>query len=78
MKHEWEVVDHVDWINGIPYTWDFKQKYYPHGNVQKLKYLFCTQFDHQIEGVNLFDKFALVIKRNNDMIMLKLPTTLRL
>ena len=62
-KHHdaWEVVDHEPWMNVLPSMWAFKCKQFPLGLIYKLKARFCALGDHQIEGIDYFDTFSLVV-----------------
>jgi hypothetical protein len=54
----------------IPSTWAFKCKRLPDGIIHKLKARFCARGDHQIEGIDFFETFALVVAWETIRIML--------
>ena len=62
-KHHgaWEVVDCKPWMNVLPSTWAFKCKWFLSGLICKLKARFCAHSDWQIEGIDYFDTFSLVV-----------------
>ena len=66
-------------MNVLPGTWAFKCKRYPDGTVRKLKARFCVcAGDRQVEGVEFFDTFALVINWQTVRLMLILSLILNL
>jgi hypothetical protein len=56
------VVDHEDDMNVINSTWAFKCKPYPDGLIKKLKARFCARRDQQLEGIDFFETYALVVQ----------------
>jgi hypothetical protein len=48
-------------MNVLPSTWAFKCKRFPDRLVRKLKARFCVQGDCQIDGVDVFNTYALVV-----------------
>jgi hypothetical protein len=61
----WSVVDRYD-SNGephhvIPSTRIFKCKRYPDGRIMTFKARFCARGDKQLEGIDFFKTYALVV-----------------
>eukprot|EP00957_Ditylum_brightwellii_P104945 7999009-Ditylum_brightwellii.AAC.1 len=48
-------------MNVLDLTWAFKVKWFPNGTINKLKACLCVCGDQQIEGVDVFDTYALVV-----------------
>ena len=57
----WEEVDRQPWMNILPSTWSFRQKYFPNGLPRKKKGRFCARGDKQIEGIDFFETYAPVV-----------------
>jgi hypothetical protein len=60
------VVDRYD-SNGaphhvIPSTWAFKCKRYPDGCIKKFKACFCARGNKQLEEIDFFETYALVVQ----------------
>ena len=45
----------------LPLTWVFKLKQYPDGQPWKFKARLCVCGDHQVEGIDYFEKYAPVV-----------------
>jgi hypothetical protein len=58
----WQVVDQDDEINIISSTLAFKCKRYPDGLIKKFKARFCACGDQQLEGIDFFETYALVVQ----------------
>jgi hypothetical protein len=69
-KGSWEVVTKKAWMHVPPCTWAFKCKHFPDGIIRKLKARFCARGDRQIEGLDFFETFALVVAWKTIRIML--------
>ena len=65
-------------MNILPGAWAFKIKRCPDGLVKKLKVRFCARGDRQIEGVDFFDTFALVVNWTTVQLLLILTAQLGL
>ena len=57
----WSVVDRKPEMNVLPSTWAFKCKRFPDGLIKKFKARFCARGNRQIEGVDYFETYALVV-----------------
>ena len=62
----WDVIPRTPDMHVLPSTWTFRCKRYPDGLVRKLKAQFCVRGDRQIEGIDYFETFALVIQWANN------------
>ena len=49
-------------MNVINSTWAFKCKRYPGGLIKKFKARFCACRDQQLEGIDFFETYALVVQ----------------
>ena len=58
----WSVVDRTPEMNVLPSTWAFKCKRFPDGLIKKFKARFCARGDRQIEGIDYFETYALVVQ----------------
>ena len=47
--------------NVLQSTWVYKRKRYPDGSLRKYKAIFCVRGDQQIDGLDVFDTYALVV-----------------
>ena len=47
--------------NILQSTWSFKKKRYPDGALKKYEARFCVRGDQKIEGVDVFETYALVV-----------------
>jgi hypothetical protein len=74
----WEVVDHKNDINVINSTWAFKCKRYPDGLIKKFKARFCACRDQQLEGIDFFETYALVVQWTTIRLMFVLEVLLGL
>ena len=54
-------MDQTDDINVIDSIWAFKLKQFLDGMVKKFKVRFCARGDQQLEGVDYFETYALVV-----------------
>ena len=57
--NSWELVPCTPDMHVLPSTWAFKIKCYPDGLIKKFKAHFCVCSDHQKEGVDYFETWAL-------------------
>jgi hypothetical protein len=74
----WEVVDCKDDMNVINSTWAFKCKRYPDGLIKKFKASFCARGDQQLEGIDFFETYALVVQWTTIHLMFSLEVLLGL
>ena len=75
-KNCWKIVDKEPWMDTLPSMWAFKWKYYPNGEVRKLKV--GAQEDKQIVGVDYFNTFSPVTNWTTIRIMLIMSLLLNL
>ena len=47
--------------NILDSTWAFRKKKYPDGSLKKYKARFCVRGDQQIDGVDVFEIYSLVV-----------------
>ena len=73
-----EVVDNVEGMNIIDSIWAFKLKRYPDGASTKFKAWFCTRGDRQLEGIDFFETYALVVQWTTVRLLLILEVLLQL
>ena len=57
-------------MNVIKSTWAFKLKRYPYGLINNFKARFCYRGDMQLEGVDFFETYALVVQWTTVRLML--------
>jgi hypothetical protein len=74
----WEVVDREEASHVIDSIWAFKLKCYPDGMVKKFKARFCARDDQQLEGIDFFETYALVVQWMTVRLMLFLEVLLDL
>ena len=60
-KDAWTVVEHTEEMNVLESTWVFKVKRYPNGTIRKLKARFFVRGYLQIEGVDFFDTYRILV-----------------
>jgi hypothetical protein len=65
-------------MNVLPSTWAFKCKWFPSGDIRKLKAMFCVRDDRQVKGVDYFDTFTPVVNWTTVQLMLILSIVLGL
>ena len=68
--HCWDLAPLLPGMNILPSTWAFKIKQYPDGSVKKFKARFCAQGDKQLEGIDYFETWALVVQWSTIRIIL--------
>ncbi len=79
--HCWELVQlpgNSKENNILPSTWAFKIKRNPDGQVKKFKAQFCARGNHQKEGINFFETWALVVQWSKVRIVMVLAAKLDL
>ncbi len=57
----WFMIDCLD-HHVLASTWAFKCKRYPDGLIKKIKARFCARGGQQIEGIDFFETYALVVQ----------------
>ncbi len=65
-------------MNVINSTWAFKCKRYPDGLIKKFKASFCARGDQQLEGIDFFETYALVVQWTTIHLMFSLEVLLGL
>ena len=58
----WYVIDRTDNMNDIDYIWEFDLKRFTDGLINKSKAGFFARGDKQLEGVDCFKTYALVVQ----------------
>ena len=58
----WDIVYWDKDINVIKSTWSFKCKRYTYSLINKFKDHFCASGYQQLEGIDFFETYALVVK----------------
>ena len=58
----WDVVDRSEDMNVIDSIWAFKLKRFPDGMIKKFKAQFCARGDQQLEEIDFFGTYALVVQ----------------
>ena len=58
----WYVIDRTDNMNDIDYIWEFDLKRFTDGLINKSRASFFARGDKQLEGVDSFKTYALVVK----------------
>ena len=74
----WEVVDRTEDMNILQSIWSFKIKHFPDGLIKKFKAHFCARGDQQLEGIDFFETYALVVQWTTMRLLLILKTLLKL
>jgi Reverse transcriptase (RNA-dependent DNA polymerase) len=77
-KDTWDVVKWEPWMNILPSTGAFKVKQLPDRTVWKLKAWFCVCGDQQVQNVDYFETFCLVISWTTVHLMLIMSSILDL
>eukprot|EP00957_Ditylum_brightwellii_P147895 11261430-Ditylum_brightwellii.AAC.1 len=72
----WVIIKRTNGMNVLDSTWAFKVKRLPNGTINKLKACLCVHRDQQIEGVDVFGTYALVV--NFSTVCLLLVMSIRL
>eukprot|EP00957_Ditylum_brightwellii_P190616 14510564-Ditylum_brightwellii.AAC.1 len=72
----WIIVERGAEMNVLESTWAFKVTQFQNRTINNLKTCLCVQGDQQIEGVNIFDTYNLVV--NFSTICLLLVMSIRL
>ena len=73
-----EVVDQEDSMNTIQYTWTFKCKCYTDDLINKLKAHFFAQGNQQLEVIDFFETYALLLQWTTVWLMIILEVMLGL
>ncbi len=63
-------------MNAVNGNWPFKCKQFPNGTVKKLKASFCVCGDQQLEGIDFFETYAIVVQWTTFYLMLILDNLL--
>jgi hypothetical protein len=74
----WDLVPCLPHMNVLLGTLAFKIKRFPGGTVKKFKARFCAQGDHQKEGIDFFQIWALVVQWSTIRIVIVLAAKLGL
>ena len=59
--YTWDIVDCSEDMNVIDATWAFKLKRFPDGMIKSFKARCCARGDQQLEGVDFFETYGLVV-----------------
>ncbi len=74
----WDVVDKSEGKEVIERTWTFKVKWYLNSLINKFNAKFYTRDDQQIDGVEFFKTYLLVVQWKTVCLMLTLEVLLDL
>ena len=74
----WDVVERNENMNGIQQILVFKCKRYPDGLIKRFKALFCARGYEQLEVINIFNTYSLVVKCTTVLLMITLEILLGL
>ena len=58
----WDAVDRTDDMNILASIWTFKIKRFPDGLIKKFKARFCARGYQQLEGIDFFKTYSLVVQ----------------
>jgi hypothetical protein len=74
----WELVERTPDMKVLPVTWAFKLKRFPDGLAKKFKARFCVRGDMQVQGIDFFESWSLVVNWHTVRLLMILSTKLNL